>query len=79
SPYIEQIGQDLLHQQLEPHLALARKGVKQGVLKPLPAELLNALMSNQSSACTSSSPRRECPKQNNKKPFWPSLICYVIW
>jgi hypothetical protein len=37
----------LLHQQLEPHLALARKGVKQGVLKPLPAELLNALMSNQ--------------------------------
>ncbi|MFN5648010.1 MAG: hypothetical protein ACK458_10880 [Sphingobacteriales bacterium] len=37
----------MLHQQLEPHLALARKGVKQGVLKPLPAELLNALMSNQ--------------------------------
>lgn len=47
SPYIEQIDQELLHKQLEPHLALIQKGVKQGVLKPLPAELLYALMTNQ--------------------------------
>jgi AcrR family transcriptional regulator len=47
SPYIELIDQDLLHKQMEPHLTLIQKGVKQGVLKPLPAELLYALMSNQ--------------------------------
>lgn len=47
SPYIEKVDQEVLNKQLEPHLSLIRKGVKQGVLKSLPVELLYALMSNQ--------------------------------
>ena len=47
SPYIGLVDQDLLNKQLEPHLNLIQKGIKQGALKPLPVELLYALMSNQ--------------------------------
>jgi AcrR family transcriptional regulator len=47
SPYIGQVEQEVLHKQVEPHLTLIQKGIKQGVLKPLPADLVYSLMSNQ--------------------------------
>jgi AcrR family transcriptional regulator len=47
SPYIGQVEQDVLDKQLEPHLALIQKGIEQGVLKPLPADLIYSLMSSQ--------------------------------
>ena len=47
SPYIEQVEQDVLQKQVEPHLTLIQKGIDQGVLKPLPADLVYSLMSNQ--------------------------------
>ena len=47
SPYIEQVEQDVLHKQVEPHLTLIQKGIDLGVLKPLPADLVYSLMSNQ--------------------------------
>lgn len=47
SPYIGQVEQDVLNKQVEPHLTLIQKGIKQGVLKPLPADLIYALMTNQ--------------------------------
>jgi hypothetical protein len=37
----------VIHKQIEPHLTLIQKGIKQGVLKPLPADLIYSLMSNQ--------------------------------
>jgi AcrR family transcriptional regulator len=47
SPYIGKVEQDVLQKQVEPHLALIQKGIKQGVLKPLPADLIYSLMSHQ--------------------------------
>jgi AcrR family transcriptional regulator len=47
SPYIGQVEQDLIEKQLEPHLTLIQKGIKQGVIKPLSAELIYSLISNQ--------------------------------
>jgi AcrR family transcriptional regulator len=47
SPYIGQVEQDLIEKQLEPHLTLIQKGIKQGVIKPLSPELIYSLMSNQ--------------------------------
>ena len=46
SPYITQIEQEILQKQAEPHLSLIAKGIKQAVLKPLPADLIYTLMSN---------------------------------
>ena len=39
SPYIGHVEQVVLQKQAEPHLTLIQKGIKQGVLKPLPADL----------------------------------------
>lgn len=47
SPYIGQVEQDVLQKQTEPHLTLIQKGIKQGILKPLPADLIYSIMSNQ--------------------------------
>jgi AcrR family transcriptional regulator len=47
SPYIGQVEQDLIEKQLEPHLTLIQKGIKQGVIKPLSPELIYSLTSNQ--------------------------------
>jgi len=47
SPYIGQVEQDILNKQIQPHLELIQKGIKQGVIKPLPADLVYSLMSNQ--------------------------------
>lgn len=47
SPYIGQVEQEVIQKQVEPHLTLIQKGIKQGVLKPLPADLIYSLMSNQ--------------------------------
>lgn len=47
SPYLGKIEQDVLHKQVEPHLILIQKGIKQGVLKPLPADLIYTLITNQ--------------------------------
>lgn len=47
SPYIGQVEQEVLYKQVEPHLTLIQKGIEQGVLKSLPADLIFSLMSNQ--------------------------------
>lgn len=47
SPYIGKIEQDVINKQVEPHLTLIQKGIKQGVLKSLPADLIYTLLSNQ--------------------------------
>ncbi len=47
SPYIGQVEQDIIQKQLDPHLTLIQKGIKQGVIKPLSVELIYSLMSNQ--------------------------------
>ena len=47
SPYIGQVEQDVLHKQVEPHLAIIKKGIKEGIFKPLPVDLIYSLMSNQ--------------------------------
>lgn len=47
SPYIGRLEQEVLQKQVEPHLTLIQKGIKQGVLKPLPADLVFSIMSNQ--------------------------------
>ncbi len=47
SPYIGQIAQEVINKQVEPHLTLIQKGIKQGVLKQLPADLVYSLMTNQ--------------------------------
>lgn len=46
SPYIGQIEQEIIQKQVEPHLKLIQKGIVQGVIKPLPAELIYSLMTN---------------------------------
>lgn len=46
SPYLGKIEQDVIHKQVEPHLILIQKGIKQGVLKPLPADLIYSLITN---------------------------------
>ncbi len=47
SPYIGQVEKGVLHKQVEPHLALIQKGIKQGIIKSLPADLIYSLISNQ--------------------------------
>lgn len=47
SPYVGQVAQETLHKQVEPHLTLINKGIKLGVLKPLPVDLVYSLVSNQ--------------------------------
>lgn len=47
SPYIGKVEQDVLDKQVEPHLTLIIKGINQGVLKPLPVDLVFSLISNQ--------------------------------
>jgi len=47
SPYIGQVEQAVLNKHVEPHLTLIQKGIKQGVLKPLSADLVYSLMTNQ--------------------------------
>ena len=47
SPYIGQMEQEILHKQVEPHLTLIQKGIKQGVIKHLPVDLIYSLMSSQ--------------------------------
>jgi AcrR family transcriptional regulator len=47
SPYIAQVDQDTLQKHVEPHLTLINKGIKKGILKPLPADLVYSLVSSQ--------------------------------
>ena len=47
SPYIGQIEKEIIDKQAEPHLTLLKKGIKQGVIKNLPIELLNSLITSQ--------------------------------
>jgi AcrR family transcriptional regulator len=47
SPYIGKIEQDTINKQVEPHLTLIQKGIEQGVLKPISANLIYTLMSSQ--------------------------------
>jgi hypothetical protein len=47
SPYIEQVGKEVLYKQVEPHLILVQKGIKQGIIKALPADLIYSLISSQ--------------------------------
>jgi len=47
SPYIGQVEQDVINKQVEPHLTLIQKGIKQGIIKPLPVDLIYSLISNQ--------------------------------
>jgi len=47
SPYIGKVEQEVLTKQVEPHFTLIQKGIKQGVLKSLPVDLVYSLMSNQ--------------------------------
>lgn len=47
SPYIGKIEQDLITKHVEPHILLIQKGIEQGVLKSIPADLIYTLLSNQ--------------------------------
>lgn len=47
SPYIGKIKQEVLNRQVEPHLKLIKKGIKEGVIKSLPVDLIYSLISNQ--------------------------------
>jgi AcrR family transcriptional regulator len=47
SPYLGQVEQETLQKHIDPHLALINKGIRIGVLKPLSADLIYSLMSNQ--------------------------------
>jgi AcrR family transcriptional regulator len=47
SPYLGQVEQEILNRQLEPHLALIQKGIKTGVLKSMPTDLIYSLISHQ--------------------------------
>jgi AcrR family transcriptional regulator len=47
SPYIAQVEHDTLHKQVQPHLTLINKGIKEGIIKPLPADLVYSLVSSQ--------------------------------
>jgi hypothetical protein len=37
----------VLLKQVEPHFALIQKGIKKGIIKPLPVDLIYSLISNQ--------------------------------
>ena len=47
SPYIGQVELDIINKQVEPHLTLIQKAIKRGIIKPLPAELVYSIMTNQ--------------------------------
>jgi AcrR family transcriptional regulator len=47
SPYLGKIEQDILNKHVEPHLTLIQKGITQGILKTLSADLIFTLLSNQ--------------------------------
>lgn len=47
SPYIGQIEKEIIDKQAEPHLTLLKNGIGQGVIKNLPVELLNSLITSQ--------------------------------
>lgn len=47
SPYISQVGQEEINKQIEPHLQLIQTAIKQGIIKPIPVDLVYALMINQ--------------------------------
>jgi AcrR family transcriptional regulator len=47
SPYLRQVEEEILNRQLEPHLALIQKGIKTGVLKSMPSDLIYSLISHQ--------------------------------
>jgi AcrR family transcriptional regulator len=47
SPYIRQVEVDVINKQVEPHLTLIQKAIKQGTIKPLPVDLVYSLMTNQ--------------------------------
>lgn len=47
SPYIGQVEKEVLLKQVEPHFALIQKGIKKGIIKPLPVDLIYSLISNQ--------------------------------
>lgn len=46
SPYIGQVEQDVLNKQIEPHLTLIQEAIRQGIVKPLPADLVYLLITN---------------------------------
>lgn len=47
SPYMAQVEPAIIIKQLEPHLALIKKGIKGGVIKSLPVELIYSLTASQ--------------------------------
>lgn len=47
SPYITQVEQAVIQNQVQPHLALIQQGIKEGTLKKLPVDLTYALISGQ--------------------------------
>lgn len=47
SPYIEQVDQEIIQKQVEPHLMLIQTGINEGIIKPLPVELIYSLITNQ--------------------------------
>lgn len=47
SPYIGKIEQDIITKHVEPQIVLIQNGIKQGVLKAMPADLIYTLLSNQ--------------------------------
>lgn len=47
SPYINRIKQDVLDKYAAPHFTLIEQGIKEGLIKPLPVDLIYALVSNQ--------------------------------
>jgi AcrR family transcriptional regulator len=47
SPYHGKVDAEVLNKYIQPHLTLIQKGIKEGILKPLPVDLLYSLMSNQ--------------------------------
>jgi DNA-binding transcriptional regulator YbjK len=47
SPYIHQLNTKDLEKYLQPHYVIIEKGIKEGVIKKIPTDLLYALISNQ--------------------------------
>lgn len=77
SPYLKQVDPNLLHQQVAPHISLIQKGVEGGIFKPLPADLLYALMSHQVFALFHYLTEKKYSKQMQKDTI--QTTCDLIW
>lgn len=45
SPYLGKVEKRILNEHLEPHLTLIKKGIKLGIIKPLPVDLIYSIIS----------------------------------